>query len=372
MRKGWDFMLLNDFDYKLPPALVAKYPSERRGDSRLMVVHMACGRVSHRRFGDIASYLRPGDCLVLNDSKVLPARLRGFKEAGGAKAELLLVRRLEGDVWEAMAKPGKRLRPGDWLVFDGGRGAGDGLSAGAGEPLRAEMLASGAGGVRTVRFQRRADFMQALHTAGEMPIPPYIGRGEEAIDRTRYQTVYSREWGSVAAPTAGLHFTEGMLDSIRAKGVSVAKLTLHVGPGTFLPVKCEDIERHRMHFEEYEVPAECAEAVNACKAGGGRVVCVGSTSVRTLESASFRDSATGRAMVAPGAGRTDIFIRPGYAFKVADDMLTNFHLPRSTLLMLVCALYDRERLLQAYEAAVEEGYRFFSYGDAMLLTGRAP
>jgi S-adenosylmethionine:tRNA ribosyltransferase-isomerase len=353
-------MFLHEFDYPLPAELIARYPAAGRDASRLMVIHRDTGRVEHRRFRDILSYLNAGDCLVLNDSKVLPARLLGVRERPGAAgagvpAECLLVRRVRDEVWELMARPAKRLRRGDRVRFTEN---GD---------FEAEILDCLTDGTRLAAFHCTGDFMDRLLAVGKMPLPPYIGREAEESDRARYQTVYARAWGSVAAPTAGLHFTEELLRDISDAGVRVAKLSLHVGPGTFRPVKTERIEEHDMHLEEYEIDAACADAVNAAIAEKRRVFCVGTTSARALESAATFDPATGARRVAAGRGETDIFIYPGYAFKCADALLTNFHLPKSTLLMLVSAFYEREAVLRAYGEAVEEGYRFFSYGDAMLL-----
>ncbi|MDR0425088.1 MAG: tRNA preQ1(34) S-adenosylmethionine ribosyltransferase-isomerase QueA [Clostridiales Family XIII bacterium] len=378
-------MLLSDFDYRLPAELIAKYPSEVRDQSRLMVIHRRSGLLEHRRFHDIASYLRPGDCLVLNDSKVIPARLLGFKAPGGAAVEMLLIKRVDGDVWEAMVRPGKRLRPGDRAIFaETADSAGPGQaschaaptvmpaeasetadSAGPRHSIEAEIIGPTPEGTRLVRLHYEGSFEDCLDAVGRMPIPPYIKRDAEEIDKVRYQTVYSGEWGSVAAPTAGLHFTEGLIGELRGAGVSIARVTLHVGPGTFLPVKSEHIDGHHMHFEEYSIPAESAAMINQCKASGGRVICVGTTSVRTLESAARGSGAA--AEIAAGKGSTDIFIKPGHSFRLPDGIVTNFHLPKSTLLMLVSAFYDRERMLSAYAEAIEEGYRFFSYGDAMLI-----
>ncbi|MDR2770779.1 MAG: tRNA preQ1(34) S-adenosylmethionine ribosyltransferase-isomerase QueA [Clostridiales Family XIII bacterium] len=353
-------MLLREFDYALPAELIARYPTDRRDASRLMVLHRDTGRIEHRRFYDIVSYLRAGDCLVLNESKVLPARLFGVRErpgtdGAGARVECLLTRRVRGDVWELMARPGKRLRRGDLLRFTEN---GD---------FAAEILDCLPDGLRVASFRYTGDFMERLSAVGNMPIPPYIGREADETDKTRYQTVYSRVWGSVAAPTAGLHFTEELLDAVHAAGVRVARLTLHVGPGTFRPVKTERIEAHNMHLEEYVIDANCAALIDETMAEKGRVICVGTTSARALESAVLCDRRTGARRVAAGGGGTEIFIYPGYRFKCADALLTNFHLPKSTLLMLVSAFCGRETVLRAYEEAISMNYRFFSYGDAMLL-----
>lgn len=343
-------MNISEFDYELPLSLIAQHPSQKRQDCRLLVAHMDDHSIEHRHFYDILEYLAPGDCLVMNDSKVLPARLFGTKEETGAKVEFLLSRRREGDIWETVVRPGKRLHPGAFVRF-GDRGQ-----------LRAEILDYGPDGTRIVRFYYEGSFSETLEQIGRMPLPPYIEREAEAEDRERYQTVYCREEGSVAAPTAGLHFTEELLNKAKEKGVAVAFVTLHVGIGTFRPVKCERIEEHTMHFEEYSVSPEAAQTINETKERGGRIIAVGTTSARTLESASDDG---GR--VAAGSGSTGIFIYPGYRFKVVDSLITNFHLPKSTLLMLISALYDRERILEVYRTAVEERYQFFSYGDAMLL-----
>ena len=342
-------MNISDFDYELPLELIAQHPSEKREDCRLLVVHRSDHTIEHRRFYDILEYLKPGDCLVMNDSKVLPARLFGTKEGTGAKVEFLLSKRKEGDVWETIVRPGKRLHPGNTVSFGDGK-------------LRAEILDYGPDGTRIVRFDYDGVFLEILEELGRMPLPPYIEREAELEDKDRYQTVYCREEGSVAAPTAGLHFTEELLKQVEAKGVSLAFVTLHVGIGTFRPVKCDVVEEHKMHFEEYTVSQEAADIINGTKARGGRIISVGTTSTRTLESAAGEDG-----LVKAGSGSTGIFIYPGYRFKVVDSLITNFHLPKSTLLMLISALYDRERILDVYEVAVKEKYRFFSYGDAMFI-----
>ena len=360
-------MKTDDFSYELPSELIAQHPLEERDKCRLMVLNRKEATVSHRHFCDILDYLNPGDCLVMNDSKVLPARIFGVKEGTGAKVEFLLIKRLDGDLWESMVRPGRRLKPGDTVVFSGEEG----------KQLMADIEAFGEDGTRKVRFRYDGIFMERLEEVGSMPLPPYIERPAEDEDRDMYQTVYCREEGSVAAPTAGLHFTKELLSKCEEKGVKCAYVTLHVGIGTFRPVKCENIEDHHMHFEEYSVSEETARIINETKAAGGRIVAVGTTSVRTVESASvkdagtgryeMKDAGTGRYEIRPGAGSTDIFIYPGYEFKMIDALITNFHLPGSTLMMLVSALYDREKILSAYEEAVKEKYRFFSYGDAMLI-----
>lgn len=343
-------MHINEFAYKLPVDLIAQYPAEKRENARLMVIHRDSGAIEHRRFYDILDYLSPGDCLVMNNSKVLPARLIGNKETTGIEVEFLLLKRKQGDVWEAMVRPGRRLKPGDRVRFSE-------------EPLlSATILDYGDDGTRIVEFKYEGIFLEILEKVGKMPLPPYIQRESGERDRERYQTVYCKIEGSVAAPTAGLHFTGELLDRIKAKGVYLAYVTLHVGIGTFRPVKCENIEEHRMHFEEYWIDEETADLINKTKASGGKIFSVGTTSTRTLESAASEDGT-----VRAGHGNTDIFIYPGFKFRVIDSQITNFHLPKSTLLMLVSAFYDREKILEAYKLAVKERYRFFSYGDAMLL-----
>ncbi len=346
-------MRIDDFDYTLPQELIAQRPSEQRDVCRLMVLNREKGSVDHKHFYDILDYLQPGDCLVMNNSKVLPARLFGEKEKTGAKIEFLLIKRLEGDRWETMVKPGKRLKPGDSVSF--------------GENFSAKILDYGEDGTRIVEFFYEGIFMERLEELGKMPLPPYIERESTAEDRDMYQTVYCKEEGSVAAPTAGLHFTEELLKKAEAKGVRLAYVTLHVGIGTFRPVKCENVEDHHMHFEEYEVDEKTAQMINDTILAGGRIVSVGTTSTRTLESAAYMDEISGTFLVKAGAGSTGIFIYPGYQFKVVEALITNFHLPKSTLLMLISALYNREQILKAYEIAVAEKYRFFSYGDAMLI-----
>ena len=346
-------MRIDDFDYTLPQELIAQRPSEQRDVCRLMVLNREKRSVDHKRFYDILDYLQPGDCLVMNNSKVLPARLFGEKEKTGAKIEFLLIKRLDGDRWETMVKPGKRLKPGDSVSF--------------GENFSAKILDYGEDGTRIVEFFYEGIFLERLEELGKMPLPPYIERESTAEDRDMYQTVYCKEEGSVAAPTAGLHFTEELLKKAEAKGVRLAYVTLHVGIGTFRPVKCENVEDHHMHFEEYEVDEETAQTINDTILAGGRIVSVGTTSTRTLESAAYMDEVSGKFLVRAGAGSTGIFIYPGYQFKVVEALITNFHLPKSTLLMLISALYNREQILKAYEIAVAEKYRFFSYGDAMLI-----
>lgn len=362
-------MNINDFDYNLPEELIAQKPADRRDESRLLVVHRTTGTVEHRHFYDILDYLKPSDCLVMNNSKVIPARLFGVKEGTGAKVEFLLIKRRDGDVWETMVRPGKRLKIGDTVSFSDE------------ERFKAHILDYGEDGTRIVRFEYDGIFLEQLDRLGKMPLPPYIEREATKEDKDRYQTVYCKHEGSVAAPTAGLHFTEELLQKAREKGVKTAYVTLHVGIGTFRPVKCENIEDHHMHFEEYFIDEENAAVINETKAWGGRIISVGTTSTRTMESAArptgggeIFDGADGEAAdgtgytLAAGEGSTDIFIYPGYKFKMVDGLITNFHLPKSTLLMLVSALYDREEMLKIYNMAVEEKYRFFSYGDAMFIT----
>lgn len=344
-------MNINEFDYNLPEELIAQKPTDKRDFSRLLVVHRDTGEVEHKHFYDIVDYLKPGDCLVMNNSKVLPARLFGIKEGTGAKIEFLLIKRLHDDVWETMVKPGKRLKPGDTVIFS--------------DDFKADILDYGEDGTRIVEFKYNGIFMERLEELGKMPLPPYIARESELSDKDRYQTVYCKEEGSVAAPTAGLHFTEELMEKARDKGIKIAYVTLHVGIGTFRPVKCENIEEHQMHFEEYEITVENAAIINETKATGGRIISVGTTSTRTLESGAVLKD--GKYVVEAKSDSTDIFIYPGYEFKIIDSLITNFHLPKSTLLMLISALYNKEDILKIYEIAVKENYRFFSYGDAMFI-----
>lgn len=352
-------MRVDEFDYELPEELIAQKPADKRDASRLMVVHRASHTLEHKHFFDILDYLHEGDVLVLNNSKVLPARLYGVKEGTGAKIEFLLIKRIEGDTWETMVRPGRRMKPGDSVIF-------------CENPLfKAKVVDYGADGTRIVDFEYEGIFMERLEEIGSMPLPPYIERASEDDDKDRYQTVYCREEGSVAAPTAGLHFTEDLLRKAADKGVELAYVTLHVGIGTFRPVKCENVEEHSMHFEEYYISEEAADTINRAKKEGRRVISVGTTSTRTVESAAyFMESAENEAdcwQVKSGSGSTGIFIYPGYEFKIIDSLITNFHLPKSTLMMLISALYDREHVLEAYEEAIRERYRFFSYGDAMFI-----
>lgn len=350
-------MHINDFDYKLPEELIAQKPQKDRDKCRLMVLRRKDNSIENRHFFDILEYLKEGDCLLLNDSKVIPARLYGIKEGTGARIEFLLIKRIEGDIWETMVRPGKRLKPGDSVLF----------SDEEGKKLRAEILDYGEDGTRIVKMEYDGILMERLEEIGSMPLPPYISRPSNDEDKDDYQTVYCHEEGSVAAPTAGLHFTTELLEKAREKGVKIAFVTLHVGIGTFRPVKCETIENHHMHFEEYSVSEETAEIVNQTILSGGRVISVGTTSTRTAESAACFDEKSGKYLLKAGSGSTDIFIYPGYEFKIIESLITNFHLPKSTLMMLVSALYDREHILKAYDEAVREEYRFFSYGDAMFI-----
>ena len=339
-------MKTSDFMYDLPEDRIAQTPAEPRDASRLMVLDRKNCDIAHRVFRDVAEYLREGDVLVVNETRVIPARLIGERETGGA-CEVFLLKQLAPKKWECLVRPGRRMRPGAKASFGGGR-------------LACEVLSVTPTGERVVGFTCSGAFEEALDELGETPLPPYIH--EKLDDRERYQTVYARLPGSAAAPTAGLHFTDELLARIRDKGVDVVRVLLHVGLGTFRPVKAEDIEDHEMHSEYFEVSEEAARRINAARERGGRIVAVGTTSVRTLESAS---DAGGK--VLPKKGNTDIFIYPGYTFKAVDALITNFHLPGSTLIMLVSAFYGREKTLRAYETAVREGYRFFSFGDAMLI-----
>ena len=341
-------MKTSDFDYELPEELIAQTPVEPRDQSRLLVYRRKDQSIEHKHFFDIIDYLNPGDALVINETRVIPARLLGVKEDTGVPVEVLLLRRLSTAEWEALVRPGRRLKPGTRCVF------GDGL-------LACEILGNVEEiGGRTVRFIYDGVFEEILDRLGEMPLPPYIH--EKLKDRDRYQTVYAKQDGSAAAPTAGLHFTPELLDRIRQKGITVVPVLLHVGLGTFRPVKVEDAEKHVMHSEFCRVTQEAADILNRIRAAGGRIVCVGTTSVRTLETFSREDGT-----IVPGAGDTAIFIYPGVKLKAVDALITNFHLPQSTLLMLVSALMGREEALRVYRIAVEERYRFFSFGDAMFI-----
>lgn len=337
----------SDFYYDLPEELIAQDPLLKRSDSRLMVLNRENGRVDHRHFRDISEYLNPGDCLVINDTKVIPARLIGVKEETGAGIEVLLLKRKDDRVWETLVKPGKKAKIGTRISFGDGK-------------LIGEVIDVVEEGNRLISFTFDGIFEEVLDELGQMPLPPYITHKLE--DKNRYQTVYAKHTGSAAAPTAGLHFTEELLQSLADKGIRIARVTLHVGLGTFRPVKVENITEHHMHSEFYVIEDEAAAIINDTKEKGGKIVSVGTTSTRTLETASDENG-----VVKAGSGWTDIFIYPGYRFKVVDRLITNFHLPESTLLMLVSALYDREKILEAYHIAVKEKYRFFSFGDAMLI-----
>ncbi len=337
----------SDFYFDLPEELIAQDPLEDRSSSRLLMLHKETGEIKHEIFRNIIEYLQEGDCLVLNNTKVIPARLLGEKEDTGAHVEVLLLKRHEADVWETLVRPGKKCRPGSRLSF------GEGL-------LKAEVMEVVEEGNRLVRFEYEGIFEEVLDKLGEMPLPPYITH--KLQDKNRYQTVYAKYDGSAAAPTAGLHFTPQLLADIEEKGVKIAYVTLHVGLGTFRPVKEENILDHHMHSEYYQVSEEAAQVINETKRNGGRVICVGTTSCRTVESASTADG-----VIHAGCDNTEIFIYPGYQFKVLDCLITNFHLPESTLVMLVSALAGREKVLAAYGEAVKEKYRFFSFGDAMFI-----
>lgn len=340
-------MKVKDFNFDLPEELIAQHPAEKRDHSRLLVLDRKTGSIEHKIFRDILDYLNPGDCLVLNNTRVLPARLIGHKEDTMGKMEFLLLKRIDKNRWETLVKPGKRAKIGSKFVFGNGE-------------LRAEVKDIGEDGSRIVEFQYEGIFEEVLDKLGEMPLPPYIT--EKLEEKERYQTVYSKEPGSAAAPTAGLHFTEELLSEIKAKGINVAFVTLHVGLGTFRPVKAETIEEHHMHSEYYTMSKETAEIINKTKENGNRVIGVGTTSCRTIESIADENG-----KVRECSGWTEIFIFPGYKFKVLDALITNFHLPESTLIMLVSALAGQENIMNAYKTAVEDKYRFFSFGDAMFI-----
>ena len=340
-------MKTSDFYYDLPEELIAQDPLEDRSSSRLMVLDRQTGDVEHKHFTDILEYLHPGDCLVINNTKVIPARLFGVKEDTQAKIEVLLLKRKENDIWETLVKPGKKARPGTRISF------GDGLLVG-------EVMDVVDEGNRLIHFEYEGIFEEILDQLGQMPLPPYITH--QLQDKDRYNTVYAAHSGSAAAPTAGLHFTPELLEEIRAKGVEIAPVTLHVGLGTFRPVKVDDVEKHHMHSEFYMISDESAQKINHAKEEGHRVICVGTTSCRTIESAADEN---GR--LKECSGWTEIFIYPGYQFKILDALITNFHLPESTLIMLVSALAGKEHVMAAYEEAVKERYRFFSFGDAMFI-----
>ena len=340
-------MKRQDFYYDLPEELIAQDPLEDRSSSRLLVLDKKTGETQHHTFREIVNYLNPGDCLVINDTKVIPARLLGAKEETGAKIEVLLLKRKQNDVWETLVKPGRKAKPGTRISF------GDGL-------LNGEVIDVVDEGNRLIRFEYDGIFEEILDQLGQMPLPPYITH--QLKDKDRYNTVYAAHEGSAAAPTAGLHFTPELLEEIDRKGVDIARVTLHVGLGTFRPVKVEDVENHHMHSEFYMIDEKAAEKINGAKARGGRIICVGTTSCRTIESAADENG-----HLKACSGWTEIFIYPGYTFKALDGLITNFHLPESTLIMLVSALAGREHVLAAYEEAVRERYRFFSFGDAMLI-----
>lgn len=340
-------MKTSDFYYDLPKELIAQDPLEDRSSSRLLHLSMKDGSMEHRHFTDILDYLNEGDCLVINDTRVIPARLYGHKEETGALIEILLLKRCENDIWECLVKPGKKARPGAKITF------GDGI-------LKGEIIDIVDEGNRLIQFHYDGIFEEILDQLGEMPLPPYITH--KLKDKNRYQTVYAKNDGSAAAPTAGLHFTKELLEQVKAKGVKIAHVTLHVGLGTFRPVKVDDVEQHHMHSEFYMVEEDQAKLINDTKKAGGRVISVGTTSCRTLESATGEDG-----ILLAGSGWTEIFIYPGYRFKMIDGLITNFHLPESTLMMLVSALAGKENIMAAYEEAVRQKYRFFSFGDAMLI-----
>ena len=374
-------MKTSDFDYELPQELIAQDPLLRRDASRLMVLDKETGAIEHRHFYDITDYLVPGDCLVINNTRVIPARLIGHRDPSGGVAEILLLKRLDADRWECLAKPGKRLKTGADIVFGDGR-------------LRATVAEVHEDGNRVVEFHYDGIFEEVLDALGEMPLPPYITH--KLADKNRYQTVYAKYDGSAAAPTAGLHFTPELLDKVRDMGVEIAEVTLHVGLGTFRPVQVDDVNDHKMHSEYYEVSEEAARTINKVKRAGGRIISVGTTSTRTLEAAAgellkdaedikgqenktesedisaageriITDKSGERIWIKPVSGDTEIFIYPGYKFKIVDALITNFHLPESTLLMLVSALAGKEHIMNAYEEAIRERYRFFSFGDAMFI-----
>lgn len=340
-------METKDFDFYLSDELIAQTPLKNRDSSRLLILDRETGEVGHDYFYNIVDFMSPGDCLVLNDTRVIPARLIGEREDTGGKIEFLLLKRTESDTWQTLVKPGKRAKLGSRFIF------GDGL-------LHAEIININEDGSRVIKFEYEGIFEEILDRLGQMPLPPYITKKLE--EKERYQTVYSKNRGSVAAPTAGLHFTKELLKKTEEKGVKIAYITLHVGLGTFRPVKAEKIQEHRMHSEFYIVDESAVDIINKTKARGDKIIAVGTTSCRTLESIADRDG-----KVKPGSGWTDIFIYPGFSFKVIDGLITNFHLPKSTLIMLVSAFVGREKTLKAYDTAVEEEYRFFSFGDAMLI-----
>lgn len=340
-------MKSSDFYYELPQELIAQEPLEKRNSSRLLVLDKKEGAIEHKKFSDLNEYLKKGDCLVLNDTRVIPARLLGEKEDTGGKIEFVLLRQIEADLWEVILKPGKRARPGSRFIFGNGE-------------LRAQVIEVIEGGNRIVRFEYNGIFQEVLDRVGIIPLPPYITKKLE--DSERYQTVYSKYRGSAAAPTAGLHFTNDMLEELRQQGVELAYLTLHVGLGTFRPVKVENVEEHVMHSEYYILSEPASQTINKARMNGGRIIAVGTTSCRVLETVSDENG-----VIKPSQGWTDIFIYPGYRFKIVDALITNFHLPESTLIMLVSAFAGKENIMKAYHNAVEQKYRFFSFGDAMLI-----
>lgn len=344
--EGWQKMDVKDFYFDLPQELIAQDPPEDRSSSRLLVLNKKTGEIEHRIFRDITEYLLPGDCMVINDTKVIPARLFGFREGTGAKIEILLLRRKECDIWETLVKPGRKCRPGTVIDFGG--------------ILKGTIITEAEDGIRLVQFTYEGIFEEILDNLGQMPLPPYITHPLK--DKNRYQTVYAEHEGSAAAPTAGLHFTNELLEQIAAMGVVIARVTLHVGLGTFRPVRARQVQDHHMHSEFYQIEESEARKINQAKTDGGRIICVGTTSCRTLESAVDADG-----FIKAQSGWTDIFIYPGYSFKICDCLITNFHLPESTLVMLVSALAGRERVLHAYQEAIRLKYRFFSFGDAMLI-----
>ena len=343
---------LKDFLYDLPEELIAQFPIADRQMSRLLVLEKETGNLEHKIFKDIIDFLNPGDCLVLNNTRVIPARLFGEKEKSGGKIEFLLLKKQEKDIWEVILKPGRKAVPGARFVFADGA-------------LHAEVIKIIDDGKRLVKFEYSGIFEEILDKAGVMPLPPYIKKSLE--DKERYQTVYSKIEGSAAAPTAGLHFTEELLEKIKEKGIVLAYLTLHVGLGTFRPVAIDDISEHKMHSEYYEIDHECCDKINMAKKAGKRIICVGTTSCRVVETLGSRKASESDGFIQPSVGETDIFIYPGYKFKITDALITNFHLPGSTLIMLVSAFAGRENVLAAYQEAVQEKYRFFSFGDAMLI-----
>ncbi|MDQ7063805.1 MAG: tRNA preQ1(34) S-adenosylmethionine ribosyltransferase-isomerase QueA [candidate division KSB1 bacterium] len=341
-------MKLSDFKYNLPDKLIAQYPAEKRDHSRLMVLHRDTQKIEEKIFADVVDYIAPGDCLVINETKVFPARLMGTKDKTEAKVEVFLLRELENGLWEVLVKPARKVRVGNRLSI--------------GDELVCDVIDNTVSGGRVVRFRYEGDFFEIVERLGQSPLPPYVKRDPEPIDKTRYQTVYARVRGAVAAPTAGLHFTEEILRKLRDKGVKIVPIVLHLGLGSFRPVMVEDLSRHKMDSEYYEISEEAAEAINQTIREGGKVVAVGTSVVRALET-----QVTSEGLVKPEKGWTDKFIFPPYEFKIVDRLITNFHLPGSTLLMLVCAFADRDFIFKAYRRAIKEKYRFYSYGDAMLI-----